>query len=75
MDDQAVHYRNILGGNISRLRHAKKLSQQELADKAGMSKSFVAMVERSASTVSLDKIVFLAVALGVEPYALIVPPK
>ncbi len=70
-----MNYRDILGNNISRLRHAKGLKQKDLAEQAGLSKSFVAMVERSEANISLDKLVALAGTLGVDPYVLLLPTE
>jgi transcriptional regulator with XRE-family HTH domain len=54
-----------IGGNIKRLREAQGLSQEELADRAGLHRTYVSQLERAvknATFVSLDKI---ANALGV----------
>jgi transcriptional regulator with XRE-family HTH domain len=54
-----------IGANIKRLREAQGLSQEELADRAGLHRTYVSQLERAvknATFVSLDKI---ANALGV----------
>jgi transcriptional regulator with XRE-family HTH domain len=54
-----------IGANIKRLREAQGLSQEELADRAGLHRTYVSQLERAvknATFLSLDKI---ARALGV----------
>jgi transcriptional regulator with XRE-family HTH domain len=48
-----------IGANIKRLREAQGLSQEELADRAGLHRTYVSQLERAvknATFVSLDKI-------------------
>ena len=49
---------------IRRLRNERNLSQQELADLAGVSFSFVNQVERGKETVRLDALNKLLLVLG-----------
>jgi len=53
-----------IAANVKRLRKAQNLSQEELADRAGVHRTYVSQIERgvkNATFVSLDKI---AQALG-----------
>ncbi len=55
-----------IGANIRRLREAAGLSQEELADRSGLHRTYISQVERAvknATIVSLDKI---ARGLGVQ---------
>ncbi len=54
-------------GNVRRLRSRKKLSQKALADKVGISVSYVSMLERGQRSPPLETIEKMAKALGVPP--------
>ena len=58
-------------GNVRRLRSKKKLSQKALADKVGISVSYVSMLERGQRSPPLETIEKMAKALGVPPAALL----
>ncbi len=51
--------------NVRRLRAKKKLSQKSLADKVGISVSYVSMLERGQRSPPLETIEKMARALGV----------
>jgi len=57
--------------NVRRLRGKKKLSQKALADKVGISVSYVSMLERGQRSPPLETIEKMAKALGVTPAALL----
>jgi transcriptional regulator with XRE-family HTH domain len=57
--------------NVRRLRAKKKLSQKALADKVGISVSYVSMLERGQRSPPLETIERMAKALGVPPAALL----
>ena len=52
-------------------RLRRKLSQETLAGKAGLSVSYISMLEREQRTPPLDTLEALARALGVSPASLI----
>ncbi len=54
-------------GNVRRLRAKKKLSQKSLADKVGISVSYVSMLERGQRSPPLETVEKMAKALGVTP--------
>ena len=56
---------------MRRLRAKKKLSQKALADKVGISVSYVSMLERGQRSPPLETIERMAKALGVTPAALL----
>lgn len=58
--------RKKLGANVQRLRREKGLSQEELADLAGLHRTYVSGVERGVRNPTLTVIDRLARALGVE---------
>lgn len=51
---------------VRELRHAKGWSQEELADEAGLHRTYVSSVERGKRNISLANIHAIADALGVE---------
>ena len=57
--------------NVQRLRSKKKLSQKALADKVGISVSYVSMLERGQRSPPLETIEKMAKALGVTPAILL----
>jgi transcriptional regulator with XRE-family HTH domain len=50
---------------LQKRRTAKKLSKQELAQKAGLHQTYIGMIERGASNPSLDAASAIAEALGI----------
>jgi transcriptional regulator with XRE-family HTH domain len=57
--------------NVRRFRAKKKLSQKALADRIGISVSYVSMLERGQRSPPLETIEKLAKALGVPPSTLL----
>ena len=58
-------------GNVRRLRSKKGISQKALADKVGISVSYVSMLERGQRSPPLETIEKMAKALGVPPASLL----
>lgn len=63
--------RSVLAANLRRERAVRSLSQEALADLAGLHRTFVGAVERCETNISLDNIERLAAALGAEPWQLL----
>lgn len=61
-----------LGKRIKHIREKAKMSQLELADKSGLSRSFVGRMELGAYNASLDSVVAVANALEVSIEELLV---
>jgi transcriptional regulator with XRE-family HTH domain len=56
-----------VGENIREVRKAKGLTLEVLSGLTGISESFLGMVERGASSISLETLVALCDALGITP--------
>jgi transcriptional regulator with XRE-family HTH domain len=67
--------RKILALNIRRLRAERGISQERLADLAGLHRTYVGSIERSERNVSIDNIAKLAAALKVEASELLKAPS
>ena len=57
--------------NLRRVRHQRKLTQEDLADLAGLSTRYIGKVERADVSASVTVLGRIADALGVDPAALI----
>jgi XRE family transcriptional regulator, regulator of sulfur utilization len=55
----------LFGHNVRRLRLERKMTQEELAQKAGINRSYLGSVERGGRRTSMENIARLAKALGV----------
>lgn len=58
--------RRILAQNLRRLRQDRALTQEELADLAGVNRNYVGMIEREENAASVDILESLAKALKVK---------
>ena len=67
--------RAVLAVNLIALRGMKGWSQEALALEAGLHRTFVAHVERQARNISLESLEKLAMALGVQTFELLAPPR
>ncbi|HWE92896.1 MAG TPA: helix-turn-helix transcriptional regulator [Tepidisphaeraceae bacterium] len=59
------------GERLRVLRVAKEMSQEQLADAAGLHRTHVSLIERNHRSVRLESLERLANALGVEPSELL----
>jgi len=66
-----VSSRENLARNLKQLRTAKGLSQEALADAAGIDRTYVSALERKKYSLSIDRLDQLAGTLGVEPHVLL----
>ncbi len=67
--------RGTLAFNVRRFRFTQKVSQEELAFRCELDRTYISAVERCIWNVSLSNIEKMAGALDVEPWQLLCPPK
>jgi transcriptional regulator with XRE-family HTH domain len=66
--------RDVFAANLRRLRHVRRLSQDELAYEADISRSYLSQLEKGAFYASLKIVGKIAKTLEVEPAELIKMP-
>ena len=67
--------KEVMAINLRRLRHAKELTQEDLAERSGLSARYVGGIERAAVSASVTVLGRVAEALGVEASELIRLPE
>lgn len=71
--DESERPSALLGRNLRRLRLAAGLSQEDLAERAGLHRTYVSSVERGNRNLTLESIYSLAAALGCDARDLLAP--
>jgi transcriptional regulator with XRE-family HTH domain len=66
--------RQVFAANLRRLRHAKGLSQEDLAYESDVNRTYMSKLEKGGSYVGLEIIGKLAAVLEVEPTELLKRP-
>jgi transcriptional regulator with XRE-family HTH domain len=67
--------KEIMAINLRRLRHAKGMTQEQLAEEAGLSARYVGAIERADVSASVTVLGRIADALNVDPRDLIQKPR
>ncbi|MGE0678901.1 helix-turn-helix domain-containing protein [Pseudolabrys sp.] len=62
-----MRLREVVARNLRRLRQAKGLSQEELADRADINRNYVGMLEREQHAATIDMLEKLAEVLETDP--------
>ncbi|UFW47136.1 MULTISPECIES: helix-turn-helix domain-containing protein [Bradyrhizobium] len=70
-----MNIREVLALNLRKLRQAKSLSQEELAHRADIDRTYISALERSVYAASIDVVDNLAQVLGVEAADLLRRPS
>ncbi|MDX2206458.1 MAG: helix-turn-helix transcriptional regulator [Gemmatimonadales bacterium] len=65
MTKKTQNARLVLAQNLRATRQAARISQEELAARAGLHRTYVGSVERGERNISIDNIERLAGALGI----------
>jgi transcriptional regulator with XRE-family HTH domain len=63
MEDHDIRIR--FGTRVRQLRHGQSWSQEELADRAGLHRTYIGSIERGEQNISLENIEKLAATLEV----------
>ncbi len=63
----------LLANNVRYFRQRKNITQEALAEQCGIYRTYMSRIETGRCNPSLTVMVALAVALDVQPYALLVP--
>lgn len=66
-----MNIREVFARNLRKARHAKGLSQEELADEAGIDRTYVSALERGVYGATIDMVERLAAVLDIEPSTLL----
>ncbi|MFM0657361.1 helix-turn-helix transcriptional regulator [Paraburkholderia sediminicola] len=67
LNPSQLEMRLLLSNNLKRLRAARGLSQEGLADLAGLHRTYVSQLERMITNGSMDNLALVAQALAVAP--------
>jgi transcriptional regulator with XRE-family HTH domain len=67
--------KRVMAVNLRRERHAREFTQEELADRAGLSARYLGSIERGAVSASVTVLGRLAQALRIDPCDLIRGPQ
>lgn len=66
-----MRLRAIVARNLRRLRAERDITQEELAERAGLNRNYVGMIEREENAPTVDTLEKLAEVLQVEPTSLL----
>ena len=69
-----MHIEDVLALNLRKFRHARGMSQEELAHRAGIDRSYISSLERAKYSAGVDVVDRLARVLGVEASDLLKRP-
>ena len=66
--------RVLFGLALRKARETQKMSQEELAERAGLHRTYIGQVERGEKNISIGNMEHLAAAVGLAVWAMIKPP-
>jgi transcriptional regulator with XRE-family HTH domain len=67
--------KEVVAINLRRIRHAKEMTQEDLAEAAGLSARYVGAIERADKSPSVSVLGRIADALMIDPRELIQPVR
>ena len=62
-----MRVREVVAINLRRLRQMRDLSQEEIADRAGINRNYVGVLEREEHAATIDMLEKLAAVLDADP--------
>lgn len=62
---------NVFASNLRRYRLALGFSQEKLAELTGLHRTYISAIERGKRNISISNIEKVAIALGIEPWRLL----
>jgi len=65
-----MRLRRLVAKNLRRQRKESGLSQEELADRAGLNRNYIGMIEREENAPTVDALEQISEALGIDPILL-----
>lgn len=65
--------KEVMAINLRRVRHEQHLTQEELAERAGLSARYIGAIERADVSASVTVLGQISNALGIEPAKLLNP--
>lgn len=71
IEDKVFKFRQSFGRVVREYRQRKELSQEELADKCGLHRTYISDIERGIKSVSLVSLLRIAEALNVPSHRLV----
>jgi transcriptional regulator with XRE-family HTH domain len=71
---RGINLTEVMATNVRRARNAGKMTQEELADRAGLSSRYLGSIERAEVSATITVLERLAQALDVDPCDLIRAP-
>lgn len=71
MEKDNAHLLSMFGDHVREIRKSKGLSQEALAEKVGIHRTYVGMIERGEKNITLLNIIKISSALDVPPHTLL----
>ena len=73
IESEPLFLQRLFAANVRLVRLARGISQEELADRASLDRTYISSVERRLRNLSIQNVQRLAVALQVDPRELLDP--
>lgn len=73
IETDPLYLQHLFSANVRAVRLARGMSQEELADRASLDRTYISSIERKLRNLSIQNIQKLAVALEVDPRELLSP--
>ena len=73
--NKKTHIRNVIAGNVKKYRKLRQLTQENLAELADVSNTYIANIECGQTWISDKTVEKIATALHIEEYMLFIPDE